>query len=188
MPPPMQRFGGAPNNLASHYQQYPHSQAHSAGLPPPSLGNNPGFMNANSMNNPFAVNGNALSISGGFGGSGLGMPGGTGLASQAAQMGFANASMQQHGHNGVGEAGSRNRAKGESRIREVWKNNLAEEMAILRQLVDQYQYIAMVRWDLTGRAAKLADSPQGYRVSWYCRKAYGGISGEKRLPLPVLTV
>jgi CCR4-NOT transcription complex subunit 7/8 len=155
----MQRFGGAPNNLASHYQQYPHSQAHAAGLPPPSLGNNPGFMNANSMNNPFAVNGNALSISGGFGSSGLGMPGGTGLASQAAQMGFANASMQQHGHNGVGEAGSRSRGKGESRIREVWKNNLAEEMAILRQLVDQYQYIAMVRWDLTGRAAKLADSP-----------------------------
>jgi CCR4-NOT transcription complex subunit 7/8 len=142
----MQRFGGAPNNLASHYQQYPHSQAHSSGLPPPSLGNNPGFMNAN---NPFAVNGNALSIAGGgFGGAGLGMSGGTGLASQAAQMGFANASLQQqHGHNGVGEPGSRNRGKGESRTREVWKSNLAEEMAMLRQLVDKYQYIAMVRWD-----------------------------------------
>lgn len=96
------------------------------------------------MSNPFAVNGNALSISGNFGGSGLGMPGGTGLASQAAQMGFANASLQQHGHNGMGEAGSRNRGK-ETRIREVWKTNLAEEMAILRQLVDKYQYIAMVR-------------------------------------------
>jgi CCR4-NOT transcription complex subunit 7/8 len=102
-------------------------------------------MNANTMSNPFAVNGNALSISGGFGGSGLGMPGGTGLASQAAQMGFANASLQQHGHNGMGEAGSRNRGKGDTRIREVWKGNLAEEMAILRQLVDKYQYIAMVR-------------------------------------------
>ena len=31
------------------------------------------------------------------------------------------------------------------RIREVWKNNLHEEMAVLRDLVDKYPYIAMVR-------------------------------------------
>lgn len=30
------------------------------------------------------------------------------------------------------------------RIREVWKHNLAEEMATLRKLVDHYPYIAMV--------------------------------------------
>ncbi|KAH7417616.1 ribonuclease H-like domain-containing protein, partial [Cadophora sp. MPI-SDFR-AT-0126] len=141
MPPPMQRFGGAPNNLASHYQQYPsHSQAHSAGLPPPSLASNPGgFMNANSMSNPFSMNGNALSLSGGFGGAGLGMPGGTGLASQAAQMGFANANNQ--GHNGMDHPA---RAAGnKNRIRDVWAGNLKEEMAILRCLVDKYPYIAM---------------------------------------------
>lgn len=33
-------------------------------------------------------------------------------------------------------------AKG--RIREVWKHNLAEEMAAIRDLVDKYPYIAMV--------------------------------------------
>ncbi|KAF4625937.1 hypothetical protein G7Y89_g12224 [Cudoniella acicularis] len=142
MPPQMQRFGGAPNNLAAHYQQYPtHSQAHTAGLPPPSLGANPGFMNANSMSNPFAVNGNALSV-GNFGGSGLGMPGGTGLASQAAQMSFAGASVQQQGHNGMGEQGTRNMAN-KGRIRDVWKGNLHEEMATLRNLVAKYPYIAM---------------------------------------------
>jgi CCR4-NOT transcription complex subunit 7/8 len=148
MPPPMQRFGGAPNSLASHYQGYPsHSQAHNAGLPPPSLSTNPGFMNANSMNNPFAVNGNALSLSGGFGGAGLGMPGGTGLASHAAQMSFAGASSQQHGHNGMGEPTARAMAN-KGRIRDVWKGNLHEEMALLRQLVDKYPYVAMVRTGL----------------------------------------
>jgi CCR4-NOT transcription complex subunit 7/8 len=146
MPPQMQRFGGAPNSLSSHshYQQYPsHSQGQHAGLPPPSLGGNPGFMNANSMSNPFAVNGNALSV-GNFGGAGLGMPGGTGLASQAAQMSFAGASVHQQGHNGMGEHGPRAMAN-KGRIREVWKGNLLEEMANLRNLVAKYPYIAMVR-------------------------------------------
>ena len=141
----MPRFG-APNSLASHYQQYPtHTQGHSTGLPPPNaLNSNPSFMNANSMSNPFAVNGNALGMSGGFGGSGLGMPSGTGLGSQAAQMSFANAPLQQATHNGMVESGQRGMAYKGSRIREVWKGNLHEEMAMLRQLVDKYPYIAMV--------------------------------------------
>jgi CCR4-NOT transcription complex subunit 7/8 len=151
MPPPMQRFGGAPNNLASHYQQYPtHSQAHTAGLPPPSLASNPGFMNANSMSNAFSVNGNSLGLSGGFGGSSLGMPGGTGLASQAAQMGFANAPLHQQGHGSMSEAGSSRSAVNKSRIRDVWAGNLLEEIAVLRCLVDKYPFIAMVRTRTAG--------------------------------------
>jgi CCR4-NOT transcription complex subunit 7/8 len=101
-------------------------------------------MNANSMSNPFSVNGNTLNMPSGFGASGLGMPGGTGLASQAAQMSFAGANLQQQMHNGMGEQGSRGVAN-KGRIREVWKGNLHEEMAILRVLVDKYPYIAMVR-------------------------------------------
>jgi CCR4-NOT transcription complex subunit 7/8 len=152
MPPPMQRFGGAPNNLASHYQHYPtHSQAHTAGLPPPSLASNPGFMNANSMSNAFSVNGNSLGLSGGFGGSGLGMPGGTGLASQAAQMGFANAPLHQHVHSTMSETGSARSAANKSRIRDVWAGNLLEEIAILRCLVDKYPFVAMVRIRTAGR-------------------------------------
>ncbi|KAG9236746.1 ribonuclease H-like domain-containing protein [Amylocarpus encephaloides] len=142
MPPQMQRFGGAPNNLASHahYQQQfqGHSQAHAGGLPPPSLAANPAFMNANSLNHPFA--GSALGV-GNFG-SGLGMPGGTGLASQAAQMGFNNAAVHQQAHNGMGEHGARTAAN-KGRIREVWRSNLQEEMANLRNLVAKYPYIAM---------------------------------------------
>jgi len=91
-------------------------------------------------NNPFSMNGNALSISGGFGAAGLGMAGGTGLASQAAQMGFAAAGQ----HNGMGESGGPRGAAKPPRIRDVWKHNLEEEMALLRQLVERYPYIAMV--------------------------------------------
>ena len=147
MPPPMGRhFAPAPNNLASHYVQYPtHSQTHTPGLPPPSLASNPSFMNANSMSNAFAVNGNSLGLSGGFGGSGLGMPGGTGLASQAAQMGFANPPHHQQGHGSMSETGSSRSAANKTRIRDVWVGNLNEEIAILRCLVDKYPYIAMVR-------------------------------------------
>lgn len=138
----MPRYGG-PNNLASHYAQYPnHSQSHTPGLPPPSLGN-AAFMNANSMSNPFSVNGNALGMSGTFGASGLGMPGGTGLASQAAQMSFAGASLQQQAHNGID--GSSRAGQNKGRVKDVWKSNLSEEMANIRQLVDKYNYIAMVR-------------------------------------------
>lgn len=143
MPPPMQRFAGAPNNMP-HYQQQQYPQ-HTAGLPPPSLASNPGFMNANSMNNPFSVNGNALSLAGGFGGAGLGMPGGTGLASQAAQISFASANLHQ-GHNGMSDAGSRGGPTARNRIRDVWASNLEEEMIILRCLAGKkFPYIAMVR-------------------------------------------
>lgn len=146
MPPPMQRFGGAPNNIASHYQQYQsHSQTHTPGLPPPSQ---PGFMNANSMSNPFAASGyGALNTN--TGGSGLGIPGGTGLASQAAQLSFASGGMHQQHHNGMSDPGSR--ATGNKhRIRDVWAGNLLEEMALLRQLVDKYPYVAMVRMRRVG--------------------------------------
>lgn len=68
---------------------------------------------------------------------------------QAARMGFQNATLQhpqhaqQHSHSMMGDQPARNPlAKG--RIREVWKHNLEDEMAVLRDLVDEYPYIAMV--------------------------------------------
>ncbi|KAG9240890.1 CAF1 family ribonuclease [Calycina marina] len=123
MPPPHHPRGGFNH---PHYSQYS-QQPHTAGLPPPSL-SNPGFMNPISGNNPFS-NGNGMGITSGFGGHGLGMPGGTGLASREAQQVF---------HNGRGS-----KIAPQARIRDVWKHNLEEEMGILRQLVQQYPYIAM---------------------------------------------
>jgi CCR4-NOT transcription complex subunit 7/8 len=102
-------------------------------------------MNPNSTINPFAVNGNALSLAQGFGGAGtMGMAAGTGLASHAAQIGFAHgAALQQAGQNGMNE-GNQTRSVNKGRIKEVWKHNLAEEMESLRRLVDRYPYISMV--------------------------------------------
>jgi hypothetical protein len=110
----------------------------------------------------------------GFGGAADG--GGTGLASHAAQMGFARgAQMQQQqlhqAHDGrftlEGKAGGV-----KTRIRDVWKHNLAQEMAVLRSLVEKYPYISMVsswinctvlwhKWSLLTFA--------GHGVPWYCR-------------------
>lgn len=49
---------------------------------------------------------------------------------------------QQQGH-GLAEHATRV-GQNKGRIREVWKHNLHEEMATLRDLVDKYPYIAMV--------------------------------------------
>lgn len=44
-----------------------------------------------------------------------------------------------------------------SRIRDVWRGNLAQEMGLLREMVEQYPYISMVRrcslslWSLLSR-------------------------------------
>lgn len=107
--------------------------------------------NPNQM--PFAANGNAFSAA-----AGLGAAAGfadSGFGSQSARMGFthgpsaANMQPPQHGgqmHPQLAEHHSFNirSQPNKGRIREVWKHNLAEEMAILRDLVDKYPYIAMV--------------------------------------------
>lgn len=38
----------------------------------------------------------------------------------------------------------RTQQSNKGRIREVWKHNLEEEMAVLRDIIDKYPYIAMV--------------------------------------------
>lgn len=154
MPPPpgMQRFAANPNSMPNHYQQYPpHSQAHGAGLPPPSL--NPPFMNNahNPILNVFNMNGIPGNSGGGFGGGGLGAGGGVGLASQAAQMGFhsATTSQQQQPHAGMTEHSGRT-AQHKGRIREVWKSNLHEEIEVIRNMVEKFPYVSLVspksRW------------------------------------------
>lgn len=68
----------------------------------------------------------------------------TGLASHAARIGFAHGAQHAHqqSHN-LSEHSSRPQGAAKSRIRDVWKHNLAEEMAILRELIDDYPYVAM---------------------------------------------
>ncbi|CRK27535.1 hypothetical protein BN1708_004424 [Verticillium longisporum] len=153
MPPPPLRYPGGPNTIPpSYHQQFSsHAQGHGAAHGPP-LGGNPSYLNANSQSSPFSIGGNVLGGVGALnGGFGVGADTG-GLGSHAARMGFQQAAnihqQQQHGqgqhgfgadHGGANMRGGHNKG----RIREVWKHNLHEEMAVLRDLVDKYPYIAM---------------------------------------------
>ncbi|KAK3717780.1 CCR4-NOT core DEDD RNase subunit [Vermiconidia calcicola] len=100
------------------------------------------------FNPASAYGGSAFSNMPGTGGSTFngGVLGGQGqgLASVAAQQGFARgAAMQEHSHAAAeaGLAGVKAGAMG--RIREVWRHNLEQEMAVLRQLIIKYPYVSM---------------------------------------------
>ena len=70
-----------------------------------------------------------------------------GLSSHAAQMGFARGGpVQPQNMRDLDRMEiSRRMNNGESRIRNVWAHNLKQEMKALRDLVEEYPYIAMVR-------------------------------------------
>lgn len=74
------------------------------------------------------------------------LPGqGQGLASVAAQQGFARgAAMQEHSAHQLEVASMDPKGGLTGRIRQVWKYNLDQEMAVLRQLVQKYPYVSMV--------------------------------------------
>lgn len=158
MPPavrnfPHQVFSGPFSHVQQAQVQHHGSQHQSSGsnLPPPSF-NAPHSLNQGNPSsniNPFSQAGNGNGLAAGFGGNGGLGGGGTGLASHAAVMGFAHgAALQQQQQareqirRGSGAGSSKNPLKG--RIRDVWRGNLAQEMQLLRSLVDQYPYISMV--------------------------------------------
>ena len=89
-------------------------------------------------------NSSGMGLAGGFGTAGIG--GGTGLASNAAVSGFAyGASLQSHqAREGGRGRGAMGKGQGKGRIRDVWANNLAQEMQNLRELVERYPYVSMV--------------------------------------------
>ncbi|RSL63700.1 hypothetical protein CEP51_010984 [Fusarium floridanum] len=143
MPPPQLRgFSGGPAGAAPYHQGgFPsHGQPQGG-----HLGANQ-YLNANAQLGPFsAANNNAFTA--GLNGQGFAD---TGFGSQSARMGFHGpAGLQQPQHGGqvhqnvlMEHPGIRSHPN-KGRIREVWKHNLHEEMAVLRELVDKYPYIAM---------------------------------------------
>lgn len=196
MPPAVSRFGPQMLSGPFAHAQQPHVPYHnqqdqapgSAGLPPPSF--NHGFNpNPSSNVNPFAHSTNGNGLAGGFGAGGAGGAG-TGLASQAAVMGFAHGAalqQQQQARDAVrrssgGTNGSKGQMKG--RIREVWRGNLAQEMHMLRDLIDDYTYISMVCCPVkTPGCECLLTHVLGHRVSWDCCTANGRIHIKGRLSL-----
>lgn len=155
MPPQLRAFGGGPGVGAPFHQPGFPSHGQPQGGP---LGGNQ-YLNANAQLNPFtpnninSFNAAALNGAGGFPDTGFG--------SQSARMGFAHGpgaaaalqqqqqQQQQHGgqvqHNSLMDHPTmRTQQSNKGRIREVWKHNLEEEMAVLRDIIDKYPYIAMV--------------------------------------------
>jgi len=136
----------------SHLQHHPgqHQTPPSAGLPPPSFNPHQPFTHStpNSALNPFAPTNGTNGLAAGFGGGGGIGAGGTGLASQAAVLGFAHGAVmqqQQAARDALRRSSGTGKAQSKNRIRDVWQGNLAQEMATIRELVDRYPYISMVR-------------------------------------------
>ncbi|KAK5119970.1 hypothetical protein LTR85_007046 [Meristemomyces frigidus] len=138
----------APHTIAqSHYP----SQSTNI---PNTFNSQPGFGHSSALNggiSPFnpssAYGGSAFSTGAGassaFNGGVLGGQG-QGLASVAAQQGFARgAAMQEHTHQEAAAASMGLKAGAVGRIREVWRQNLDQEMAVLRQLIVKYPYVSM---------------------------------------------
>lgn len=158
MPPAVSRFGPQILNGPFSQLQQSHLQHHSsqhqipgaAGLPPPSFNAHPGFAqgNPNSNINLFAPTNGVNNLGAAFGGGGGGLGGGgggTGLASHAAITGFAHgaAIQQQQAREALRRSSTSNKGL-KSRIRDVWRGNLAQEIQLLRTLVEKYPYISMV--------------------------------------------
>jgi CCR4-NOT transcription complex subunit 7/8 len=159
MPPPPAggRFPGSNlSNPFSHLQNHPlqqqqqhHLQQQHQNLQHPGFGGGNPSHNLNLFgHNQGSFQSNA-GLGGGMGGNGLGaaaslggVSGGTGLDGTEARMRFAHgAQLQQEAAMGRMQDGGK--AQGQ-RIREVWRGNLHQEFDMLRALVDQYPYIAMV--------------------------------------------
>lgn len=137
MPPPL-RY--AQSNINGPYAQFPqnagqsHHPSQHHGLPPPQLAAPATFGQAGSATtSPFAMPG---SSGGGFD---RGLGDASLLQNQSAQFGYGRGGPVQ-AHQDFGGA---QQTQQDPRIREVWKQNLAEEMDVLRSLVDEYPYIAM---------------------------------------------
>ncbi|KAI5288459.1 hypothetical protein KEM55_009086 [Ascosphaera atra] len=155
-------------------QQHPHHpqavQAAAAGMPPPAaLSGHPAFgpgATAYPNMNPFALNGmGGAAFPAAAAPLGMSEGAGSGLASHAAQLGFVRGAQiqqqqqqAQHTHQQAQQQQQQQQlaqsaqdrlvmeAKNstKTRIRDVWKHNLEQEMHTIRNLIDKYNYVSMV--------------------------------------------
>lgn len=197
MPP-----GGAghhrPNNVSNPFNQFPqqhnfHANSHYqhqnynsfnsnnfvSGAPGPTTGfpNNHQHGHSSLFGNGLS-NGSGIST-GNFGGA-LNGGVGSGLASSEAQMGFARGAMQEQA--GLQDSQIGGLPRGSPRIREVWKGNLEQEMAMVRSLVDKYPYISMVCFYYHTKLLSLTNK-LGHRVSRSSCKTNWELCYKSRLPL-----
>ncbi|KAJ9664328.1 CCR4-NOT core DEDD RNase subunit [Neophaeococcomyces mojaviensis] len=134
MPPPrygQQAMNGPYANQFAHNQLQSHTQ--SQHLPPPQLGAPATFGQGNSSSaSPFAMPNNAAGFDRGLAESAL-------LQNASAQMAYGRGGPVQAHQQFV----AAQQTQQDPRIRDVWKGNLKQEMTNLRNLIEQYPYIAM---------------------------------------------
>lgn len=175
-------FGHLQNHqgLQSHQGHHSGQQHHTpgtAGLPPPSFNSHHTFGQGTPASNIGAFTpSNNGGLAAGFGAAN-GLNGqGSGLGSAAAVNGFLHgaAIQQQQARDAMRRtSGGRAGAKGgmKERIRDVWRDNLQQEMKTLRELVDKYPYISMVNTERSSCICghRLIEILLGHRVPWYRR-------------------
>jgi len=151
MPPQVGRMPGHHSNPSNPYAHLnptntlQHFPQHLQSIPQaPNVGGGFGSAQFNSGISPFAPSAGGYGLQGAYGGAGLG--GGQGLASEEAYRGFARgaAMQQQQQAHQAADAQMGMKSGMAARIREVWANNLEQEMAVLRQLIQKYPYVSMV--------------------------------------------
>ncbi|KPI42374.1 Poly(A) ribonuclease pop2 [Cyphellophora attinorum] len=128
MPP---RYAGGlnpPFHPQNHLQSYHPTQQQSF-LPPPGHSNSQN----NAISSPFSSIGQSAVNN---------FERGTPDTMMSGQLGFGRGSSVQN-HQGYSEMGPMRDRPEDSRIRNVWKHNLKQEMETLRSLVDDYPFIAM---------------------------------------------
>ncbi|KAI0105488.1 CAF1-domain-containing protein [Nemania sp. FL0031] len=146
---PPSRFGAGPPALNPYQHQFTQHPATSHATHQQTPLSNPPYLTQ--QLSPFATNG-----LGGLGGgisaaSSFQVGDQTGFASQAARTGFQHAAalqqQQQHphqqSHGQPSERAARTGGGAKGRIREVWRHNFEEEMAVLMELAEDFPYIAM---------------------------------------------
>jgi CCR4-NOT transcription complex subunit 7/8 len=150
--PPIRGFGGGPANIGPFHQPTGFPNSHGAGA---SQNANPGLgqymLQQQQQMNVFATNGfgsAGVGVGAGFGGAGAAAA--TGFGSQNARMSFAHApNMAHQPHNQAQhdfmseQVGVRHTTPTHRRIRDVWAHNLADEMALMRDMVRKYPYVSM---------------------------------------------
>lgn len=154
MPPQVGRMPGHQSNPSNPYAYInPNAQLSSyqhqlQGIPQGAATHSTfGSVNFHGGISPFAPSlGGAMgALQGGYAAAAANIGGGSGLASEEAFRGFARGAAIQQQQAQNAEAAQLGYKPGMvGRIREVWANNLEQEMVILRQLVQKYPFVSMV--------------------------------------------
>ncbi|TKX26927.1 CAF1 family ribonuclease-like protein [Elsinoe australis] len=150
MPPTVGRMPGHQSNPSNPYahlapaHSLPHYQQLQSIPQAPGAHSSFGSVSFPSGISPFSPAAGAMGgLQGGaYGGAGIGA--GTGLGSEEAFRGFARGAaiqQQQAQHAEAAQFGLKSGMAG--RIRDVWANNLEQEMTILRQLIQKYPFVSM---------------------------------------------